>query len=304
MSAATDALEVTGIGKQYRRLFGRGSNWALRDCTFRVPAGRVAALVGPNGAGKTTLLTMLAGLLTPTEGSAQIGGRPVAAGRSRGGEGRVSFVAQDKPLYRQLQVATMLEVAARFNHVWDPSRAARWLERFEIPLDRPCGRLSGGQQAQVAFAIALGSCPSVLLLDEPLSNLDPLARREVTQELLTEAADTGMTVLLSTHVVAELGGVTDHLVLLADGALLVDDAVDDILGSHRYYVGPRSTAPPVPGEVVRASHTDHQSTFLLRVPPPLEPPAVAAPWTSREMTLEDFVLTQLETKRANSRRAA
>ncbi|WHT22399.1 ABC transporter ATP-binding protein [Crossiella sp. CA-258035] len=298
-----NALEVAGIGKQYKRRFGRGSNWALRDCTFEVPTGRVAALVGPNGAGKTTLLSMLAGLLAPTEGTAKVGGRLVTAGRGRAA-GRVSFVAQEKPLYRQLSVATMLAVAARLNHEWDQRRATRWLERFEIPLDRPCGKLSGGQQAQVAFAIALGSCPSVLLLDEPLANLDPLARNEVTQELLGEAAETGMTVLLSTHVVAELGGVADHLVLLADGALLADGPVDDILERHRFYDGPRSSAPPVPGEVVQAKHSDRQSSYLMGFTPSRRPPEVNPPWREREMTLEDFVLAQLENSRASKRRAA
>src|SRR5687768_6202819 len=152
------AVRARALGKRYR------SKWALRECTFDLPEGRVAALVGANGAGKTTLMTVLAGLLGADEGSA-------------GAVGRVAFVSQDKPVYRHFTAADMLRLGARLNVVWDESRARRWLARFEIPLDSACGRLSGGQQAQVAFALAIGSRPDVLLLDEPLANLDPLARR-------------------------------------------------------------------------------------------------------------------------------
>jgi len=219
------AVEAVGLGKQYRRTLGlRAGAWALRDCSFALPAGRVAALVGANGAGKTTLLSIVAGLLAPSEGSVLVGGtEPGRTPRSAPeAAGRVAFVAQEKPLYRHFTAADMLRTGAHLNRVWDHQRALGWLRDFDVPLDRPCGKLSGGQQAQVSFAVALGSCPSVLLLDEPLSNLDPLARREVTKALLAAAADTGLTVLLSTHVVAELGGVADYLLLLAKGRLLVE----------------------------------------------------------------------------------
>ncbi|HEY4018707.1 MAG TPA: ABC transporter ATP-binding protein [Pseudonocardiaceae bacterium] len=290
------ALQVNGLGKQYRSRL-RGNTWALRECTFGLPSGRVVALVGANGAGKTTLLSILAGLLAPTEGIIRLGGTPQEPNR-------ISFVAQDKPLYRHFSVGDMLKVGQRLNRVWDDKRAKRWLRRFEIPLDRPCGRLSGGQQAHVSFAIAVGARPSVLLLDEPLSNLDPLARRDVTQELLGEVADTGLTVLLSTHVVAELGGVADHLLLLSRGALLVDSDADDLLTEHIYYVGPRATEPPAKGEVVKASHSQSQSSFLVRVSPTDEPGSVAAPWTTRPVSLEDLVIAYLESDRANAAVAA
>jgi ABC-2 type transport system ATP-binding protein len=255
-----------------------------------LPAGRVVALVGANGAGKTTLLSILAGLLAPSEGIIRLGGTPAEPNR-------ISFVAQDKPLYRHFSARDMLKVGQRLNRVWDDERAKRWLRRFDIPLDRPCGRLSGGQQAHVAFAIAIGARLSVLLLDEPLSNLDPLARRDVTQELLGEVTDTGMTVLLSTHVVAELGGVADHL-LLSRGALLVDSDADDLLTEHIYYVGPRATEPPCEGEIVKASHSTSQSSFLVRVGPTGRPAPVAAPWTTRPVSLEDLVIAYLESDRA------
>ncbi|MGH9061194.1 MAG: ATP-binding cassette domain-containing protein, partial [Acidimicrobiales bacterium] len=257
------------------------------------------ALVGLNGSGKSTLLGVLAGLLAPTEGAALVGGAPAVAAS---GGCRTRFVAQDKPLYRHLDAAAMLKIGARSNRIWDDERARRWLRRFEVPLDRPCGRLSGGQQAQVSLALALGACPSVLLLDEPLADLDPLARDGVMRELLAEAADTGMTVLLSTHVVAEIGGVADHLLVLGRGALLVQGAIDDILESHRFYAGPRADAAPVAGEVLQARHTEGQSTFLVRHPLGQPPPA-RPPWIRREVTLEDFVLAHLNNSTTDSQKA-
>jgi ABC-2 type transport system ATP-binding protein len=270
------ALAAHGLGKRYR------ATWALRDCSFELPTGRVAALVGTNGAGKTTLLTMIAGLLQPTEGELRL-----ADG------GRVAFVAQDKPLYRAFTPMEMLRLGAELNRQWDQQRALDWLSRFDVPPRQPCGRLSGGQQAQVAFAVAIGSRPSLLVLDEPLSDLDPLARRAVISELLTEVADTGMTMLMSTHVVAELSGVADHLLLLADGRLVLSGDVDDLLARHRVYTGPRSDGPPVPGEVVLTSHAGGQSTFLLHGDDPVD-----EPWTSRPATLEELVLAKLSGERA------
>ncbi|MBY8848744.1 ABC transporter ATP-binding protein [Saccharothrix sp. MB29] len=272
------AVRAPSLGKRYR------DRWALRDCTFDLPAGRVAALVGANGAGKTTLMTVLAGLLDADEGSA-------------GAVGRVAFVSQEKPVYRHFTPADVLKLGARLNVVWDEGRARRWLERFEVPLDRACGKLSGGQQAQVAFALAIGSRPTVLMLDEPLANLDPLARREVTAELLTEVDETGMTVLLSTHVVAELGGVADYLLLLAHGRLLAGGDLDELLARHVAYTGPRSDVPPALGEVVETRHRGKQSTFLVKLPDGHPRPVVAGQWTERAVTLEDYVLAQLAATR-------
>jgi len=278
VGTAAAAVRAQGLGKRYR------AKWALRECTFDLPAGRVAALVGANGAGKTTLMSVLAGLLDADEGAAAA-------------VGRVAFVSQDKPVYRNFTAEDVLRLGAHLNVVWDRARAVRWLERFEVPLDRACGKLSGGQQAQVAFALAIGSRPAVLMLDEPLANLDPLARREVTAELLGEVAETGMTVLLSTHVVAELGGVADYLLLLAHGRLLAGGDLDDLLARHVTYVGPAAEAPPVVGEVVEARHRGGQSTFLVELPEGRDRPVVAGPWTERPVTLEDYVLAQLAATR-------
>jgi ABC-2 type transport system ATP-binding protein len=282
------AVRVEDLGKRYRRLRAPREIWALRHCGFSLPAGRVAALVGANGAGKTTLLSVLAGVLTPTEGTVAVNGIDDTPGR-------VAFVAQEKPLYRRFTATDMLRFGARMNRVWDQDTALRWLARFGIPLNQSCGLLSGGQQAQVAFAVALGSRPAVLLLDEPLSNLDPLVRREVIGELLATVNDTGMTLLLSTHVVADLAGVADHLLLLAAGRLLVNGDVDELLARHLNYLGPRADAPPGPGVVVTASHTERQSTFLVRLPDGATPQPVAEPWLAKPVTLEQFVLAQLLT---------
>jgi ABC-2 type transport system ATP-binding protein len=284
-AATRHAVWVNGLGLRYRSPFG-AQTWALRDCTFNLPAGRVAALVGSNGAGKTTLLSVLAGLLAPTEGSALV--------RGPDGPHRVSFVAQDKPVYRQFTARDMLRVGAKLNRVWDADRAENWLHRFEIPLDRRCGKLSGGQRTQVAFAVAIGARPDVLLLDEPLANLDPLARKEVTQQLLGEVADTGMTVVLSTHILPELGGVADHLLLLSRGRLLIDGDVDDVVTQHLQYIGPRADRAPGPGEVLRASHSERQSSFLVRLPADEPAPTVAEPWLVRPVALEDLVIAYLQ----------
>jgi len=279
MTAVVDTagIAVRGLGKRYRRAV------ALHDCTFDLPSGRVAALVGANGAGKTTLLTVLSGLLRPDEGEFAL----------RPGE-RVAFVSQEKPVYRSFTPRAMLQLGARLNLEWDQTRAQAWLKRFDIPMDRRCGGLSGGQRTQVALAVAIGSRPTLLLLDEPLSDLDPLARTEVMRELLGEVAESGTTVVLSTHIVTELAGVADHLLLLAHGKLLVGGDLDELLAAHVMVVGPRASTPPVAGEVLWDKHLDGQSLFLVKVS---SPPAVSAPWVVRPVTLEDYVLAQLSVTR-------
>ncbi|MEO6083121.1 MAG: ABC transporter ATP-binding protein [Umezawaea sp.] len=283
MTAVVDTAGITvrGLGKWY------GTSMALRDCTFDLPAGRVAALVGANGAGKTTLLTVLSGLLRPDSGEFTL----------RPGE-RVAFVSQEKPVYRSFTPRAMLRLGERLNLVWDQTRARKWLERFDIPLDRKCGQLSGGQRTQVALAVAIGSRPSLLLLDEPLADLDPLARNEVMRELLGEAAESGTTVVLSTHIVTELAGVADHLLLLARGKLLVGGDLDELLAAHVMVVGPRADEPPMAGEVLWDKHLDSQSLFLVKAS---TTPVVSAPWVVRPVTLEDYVLARLSATRKGDR---
>ncbi|MBE1470447.1 ATP-binding cassette domain-containing protein [Kibdelosporangium phytohabitans] len=232
----------------------------MRECTFALRPGQVTVLVGANGAGKTTLLTILAGHLAPDAGTVTT-------------VGKVAFVTQEKPLYKNFTADEMLRLARNLNHTWDQDRAEQWLRTFEVPPKRPCGKLSGGQQTHVALAIAVASQPDLLLLDEPLSNLDPLVRREVTAELLAESAETGMTLILSTHVITEIGGVAENLLVLADGRLLLSGNTDDLLAAHALHVGPDS-------KVVVGDNR----------PPP-------AGWLSQPATLEDIVLSQLENAR-------
>jgi ABC-2 type transport system ATP-binding protein len=291
VTAAPPAIRVDGLGRQYRR-WPRPATWALRDCAFQLPAGQVAALVGTNGSGKTTLLSVLAGLLTPTEGTAEIDGHTVPA-CADDGRGRTAFVAHDTPLYRRLTPADTLELGRRTHRRWDQPRAQSWLNRFDIPADRPCGDLSAGQQAQVAMAHAIGTTPSVLLLDEPMSRIDPVGRVEFIRALLAEVTDTGLTVLLSTHAVADLTGLADRLLMLAGGRLTLDADVDDLLDTHVRYTGPRSTTPPTPGDVIHETHTDRQSTYLLRLPPTTPRPSPPTPWRADPPSLDEVVVAHL-----------
>ncbi|MEV4620691.1 ABC transporter ATP-binding protein [Asanoa sp. NPDC049573] len=291
MSETTPAVEAQALSKRY------GDLWALRDCDFRLPANRVIALVGANGAGKSTLMSIISGLLPATSGSLLLNGRPVVKGGGGPAEvgNRVAILAQDKPLYRDFSVTDMLRFGRSTNRLWDQRRALSWLARFDIPLDRRCGKLSGGQRAQVALAVALGSRPDLLLLDEPLANLDPVARTEVTGELMAEAADTGMTVMLSTHIVAELSGVGDHLLLLDAGRPVLTGDVEELLESHLRLAGPRADLPPGPGAVVRAQHTERQSTFVVRRPSGPAAPAVVAPgWSTQPIALDELILIYLK----------
>jgi ABC-2 type transport system ATP-binding protein len=291
LSDEATAMEARGLSKRYR------SVWALRSCGFTLPAGCVTALVGANGAGKSTLMSIAAGLLSATEGELLVGGRPVARGRTQADDPahRVAILAQDKPLYRDFTVDDMLRFGRYTNRLWDQQRALSWLARFDIPLDRRSGKLSGGQRAQVALAVALGSRPAVLLLDEPLANLDPVARTEVTGELMAEVAETGMTVMLSTHIVAELAGVGDYLLLLSHGRPVLTGAIEDLLTRHTRLSGPRTDQPPSPGTVVTAQHTERQSTFLVRLAEGTAPVASVAPgWSGRPISLEEMVFTYLK----------
>ncbi len=276
------AIETDRLERRY------GRRWALRDCSLAVPAGRVVGLVGPNGAGKTTLLHMAVGLLAPTAGSIRVlGGLPP---RERPGQlRRVGFVAQDKPLYRGFRVADMLRFGAKLNPGWDQDQAVQRLSRLGIPLSQRAGQLSGGQQAQLALALALGKRPELLVLDEPVANLDPLARREFLQLLMGEAAQGGLSVVLSSHLVADLERICDYLILLAAGQVqLVGDA-DDLLAEHRMFAGPRDQAGLLgrTHTVVHASYTGRQATLLVRLRSPA--PDLAS-WTVRPVSLEELVL--------------
>jgi len=280
----TAVVTATGLGKRYRR------HWGLRDCSLEIPGERVVALVGPNGAGKTTLLSLCAGLLRPTDGSVTVLDRTPFGGIDLLPE--VGFVAQDVPLYRSFRVQDLLEMGRHTNPRWDAPLAEDRLRRAGIDFGQRAGSLSGGQRAQVALAVAIAKRPRLLLLDEPLASLDPLARREFLQSLMEGVADGGLTVVLSSHLIADLERVCDHLIVLSSAHTQVAGDIDDLLGDHRLLVGSRRDEPNhIAGvaSIVQESHTDRQSTLLVRTDGPILDPS----WTVREIGLEDLVLAYL-----------
>jgi ABC-2 type transport system ATP-binding protein len=274
-------LEADRLGKRY------GGRWALRDCTFRLPAGRVAALVGPNGAGKSTLLHLAVGLLRPDAGAVRVFG--AAPYENTTALADLGFVAQDTPVYRDFTADELVRMGGKVNRRWDAALARERLAQLGIPPREPVGRLSGGQRAQVALALALAKLPRLLLLDEPVASLDPLARREFLQSLMGSVAESGTTVLLSSHILADLERSCDFLVVLRDGRVRLSGDVDDIVAEHRQLVGPRHHPLDGIGTVIRARHTDRQSTLLVRADLPIRDPA----WTAHELTLEDLILAYL-----------
>jgi ABC-2 type transport system ATP-binding protein len=253
----TNVLTTIDLGKRYR------GGWALRHCSLELPAGRIAALIGPNGAGKSTLLNLAVGLLQPTEGEVRVLGAsprddPAALAR-------IGFIAQDRPLYRGFTVAEMLRFGASLNPRWDGDMARSRLDRLGIPLDRKIEKLSGGQQAQVALVLALAKRAELILLDEPVAALDPLARRELLQTLMETAVDHGLTVMLSSHLVGELERVCDYLILLKDATVQYAGDMDDFARTHRLLVGPRIEAEELARmhHVIHATHTERQSSILI-----------------------------------------
>jgi ABC-2 type transport system ATP-binding protein len=278
----TAVLEASRLGKRYRR------TWALRDCSLALPEGRVVALVGPNGTGKTTLLHLAVGLLAPTVGEVRVFGAP-PANRPQV-LARVGFLAQDKPLYSGFTVAEMLRYGERLNSGWDQAVADRWLERFDLPPDRRVGQLSGGQRTQLALALVLAKRPRLLLLDEPMADLDPLVRHDLTRLLMETVAEDGLTVVLSSHVLAELATVCDYLVLLATGRVQLAGDSEVLLAGHKLLVGPRRDLSRVgPHQVVEASHTQRQTTLLVRTTGPIHDPT----WAVHDVGLEQLVLAYM-----------
>lgn len=277
------ALETAGLGRRY------GKRWALKECDLRIPAGGVVGLVGPNGAGKSTLLHLAAGLLDPTRGAIRVlGGVP----RNPGIIARVGFVAQDKPLYGRFTVAETLRMGSWLNPSFEQETAIERLARFEIPPTQRVGQLSGGQRAQVALALALGKRPDLLLLDEPVANLDPLARRQFLQVLLEHTAAHGMSVILSSHVLADLERACDYLVLVSASRVQLSAPVDHLLAEHRVVTGPpaRVAALAASHALVETSGTDRQASALIRGDGPVHDPALS----TRPAGLEELVLAYMK----------
>ena len=278
------ALRLEGLGKRY------GSKWALRDCTLEIPAGAVTALVGPNGAGKTTLLQMAVGLRRPSAGTVRVlDCDPQREARAL--LPRVGFVAQDHPLHRGFTVAETLRLGRELNPTWDDELARRRLERLGLSLDQRIGKLSGGQQAQVALTLALAKRPELLLLDEPVASLDPLARREFLTALMEAVSEGGLTVVLSSHLLADLERVCDHIVILSHARTQLAAPIDDVVASHRLLTAPRSDPASVARvhEVIRESHTERQTTLLVRA----NGHVYDACWEIHPVDLEEIVLAYL-----------
>jgi ABC-type multidrug transport system ATPase subunit len=280
----SNALETNKLSKRY------GRTWALQDCTLSLPAGRVAALVGPNGAGKTTLLHLVVGLLEPTAGDVQVFGlSPLRQPKKT--LPRLGFVAQDTPLYKGFTVAELLTLGRKLNPRWDDALARVRIQKLGIPLERRAGRLSGGQQAQVALVLALAKRPDLLLLDEPLASLDPLARREFLRTLMDAVAESGLTVLLSSHIIGDLERVCDYLVILSASHVQLASDMQEIAKEHKRLIGPRQDEAAIASihTVIEARHTDRQTTLLVRTNGPL----FGSSWEVQDVSMEDIVLAYL-----------
>jgi ABC-2 type transport system ATP-binding protein len=276
-------IETIGLGKRF------GRDWALQDCTFDVPSGSLCALVGGNGAGKTTLLRMLAGLARPTAGSALIDGRPPADDPSF--LAGIGYLSQEIPLYRKWTVDDHLRFGAHLNAGWDGGRAVQRLRSLDIPFDRRVEALSGGMRAQLALTLALAKRPHVLLLDEPVAALDPLARRGFLAMLMSSLADEELTVLLSSHLLADLERVSDHLVVLSHGRMAVCGDIDDIVATHKVLTAPThdTAALERDHDVVQIDRTSRQVSVLAR----LQGPVADTSWTVDDAGLEEIVLAYL-----------
>jgi ABC-2 type transport system ATP-binding protein len=276
-------VQTEGLGKRYRR------RWALADCTLRIPSGRVVGLVGPNGAGKSTLLNLAVGLLAPTCGRIDVLAAPPARGPAE--LARVGFMAQETPTYTGLSVADHLRMGAHLNPTWDGQFAADRVAQLGLDLCQPAGKLSSGQRAQLALTVAVAKRPQLLVLDEPVASLDPLARRQFLQGLMEVVADQGVSVVLSSHLIADLERVCDHLIVLVASRVRLAGDVDHLLAAHHLLTGPRRDPDRLPADwqVITASHTDRQSTLLVRTEQPILDPS----WTLEPVGLEDLVLAYL-----------
>jgi ABC-2 type transport system ATP-binding protein len=288
------ALETRDLGRRF------GSIWALSGCTLDIPRGTITALVGPNGAGKTTLLRLAVGLTRPSAGSVRVLGldphddAPALLPR-------VGFVAQEHPLYGSFTIEEMLRVGRELNPGWDEEAARARIAELGLPLRQKVRRLSGGQRAQVALTLALAKRPELLLLDEPVASLDPLARREFMQTVLEAVTERQLTVVLSSHILADLERVCDHLVILAAGRTQLAGPIEQIVGAHRLLTGPRDSAEDVARlhEVVRVSHAERQTSLVVRA----NGHVYDSRWAVHELDLEEIVLAYLGQEAARRREA-
>jgi ABC-2 type transport system ATP-binding protein len=286
------ALRTHRLGRRY------GKVWGLRDCTLEVPAGVIAGLVGPNGAGKTTLLEMIIGLREPTEGQVSVFGETSRAGTAQT-LARVGYVAQDHPLYRDFTVADMFHLGRAMNPSWDQQLAEDRTDALGIPLNRKVKSLSGGQQAQVSLTMALAKRAPLLVLDEPVASLDPVARLEFMRDVMSSAADGDRTFLISSHVVSELERFCDWLIVLANGHVQLAGPADDLLAAHQLLTVPRDTPDAeLPGTAIHRTDSDspsyRHSTVLVRADP-VQLAAQRRPgWQADPVSFEQLIMAYLQ----------
>ncbi len=279
----TAVLEAVDLGKRYRH------KWALSDCTLSIPQGHVVGLVGPNGSGKSTLLNLAAGLLAPSAGRLDVlGGTPA---RDAAALGRVGFVAQEPPVYSAFSVRDHLRLGAHLNPRWDAELAENRVQDLGLDPSQRAGKLSGGQRAQLALTLAIAKRPELLLLDEPVASLDPLARREFLQILMETVADQDVSILLSSHLVSDIERVCDYLIVLADSRVQLAGDVDELVSTHHRLIGVRCEPDGYPAnqEVIDAGHTDRQSSLIVRS----DGPVLDETWTIESVSLEDLVLAYM-----------
>jgi ABC-2 type transport system ATP-binding protein len=282
----TPVLRSDGLTKRY------GRRPALSDATLSIPAGRIVGLVGPNGAGKSTLLNLIAGIIAPTSGTIEVLGSQPAASAAQ--LAKVGFVAQDTPVYSALTVGDHLRLGARLNPKWDDTLARQRIEQVGLDLAQKAGRLSGGQRAQLALTLAAAKRPQLLIFDEPVASLDPLARRAFLQSLMEFVAELEVSVILSSHLLGDLERVCDYLVVLVGSRVQLAGDVEDLLEEHRRVIAARGELDSLPPgiEVIQADHTARQSTLVVKDTTGLLAQVVPAADVER-LDLEDMVLAYL-----------
>jgi ABC-2 type transport system ATP-binding protein len=282
------ALTASRIGKRY------GRRWVLSEATLEISTGHVAGIVGPNGAGKSTLMQLAVGLIKPDAGSIALFGEEVVPTAAQ--MARIGFVPQKASLYSSFSVADHLRLGASMNPSWDDAFAREHIARTGLDRSQRAGKLSGGQQAQLALILAIAKRPELLVLDEPVANLDPLARREFLQVLMEYAAENAATIALSSHLVADLERICDYVILVAGGHVQLCGEIDELLATHRRLSGPRRDSARLPAsqEVIEEIHTDRQSTLLIRTAQPILDPS----WIVDEVSLEEITLAYMRTTRS------
>ncbi|MCW2856025.1 MAG: type transport system ATP-binding protein [Marmoricola sp.] len=280
----TAILQARSLGKTY------GRRDALTECTLEIPPGHVVGLVGPNGAGKTTLLKIACGMLAPTTGHIEVLGNQPGADPAQ--LARVGYVAQDTPTYSNLTVADHLTLGAKLNPGWDALLAHARIDQLGLDPKQKAGKLSGGQRAQLALTVAVAKRPELLILDEPVASLDPLARRDFLRHLMESVAENSTSVILSSHLVSDLERVCDYLVVLVSSRVQLAGETEDLLAQHHRLVCARRDQADLPDglEVILADHTDRQSTFIVRSQTQIP----AGDWVADQLDLEDLVLTYME----------